>query len=135
MTPAEYIEKALRTENTPKFVDDRIAMSESHYASSLIHASLGMQTECAEFADMLKKHLIYGKEIDEVNLQEELGDVLWYIALAAHTLGVSFEGLFAQNIAKLQKRFPEKFTQDAALNRDLEAERKALEDGNAKTRR
>ena len=32
-----------------------------------------------------------------------------------------------RNIAKLQKRFPVKFTEEAALNRNLEAERAALE--------
>jgi hypothetical protein len=31
------------------------------------------------------------------------------------------------NIKKLEARYPEKFTEDKAINRDLEAERKILE--------
>ena len=34
-----------------------------------------------------------------------------------------------QHIAKLKKRYPEKFTQDRAINRDLDAEGKVLKQG------
>ena len=37
----------------------------------------------------------------------------------------------AKIIAKLQKRYPEKFTSEAAHNRDLAAERTALENTTA----
>jgi hypothetical protein len=35
---------------------------------------------------MLKKHIMYGKEIDEVNAIEELGDSNWYEGLAIDVL-------------------------------------------------
>jgi hypothetical protein len=31
-----------------------------------------------------------------------------------------------RNIAKLRKRFPDRFTEEAAINRDVEAEQKEL---------
>lgn len=40
---------------------------------------------------------------------------------------LDFWQLLTNNISKLQVRYPEKFTEEAALNRDLEAERKELE--------
>jgi len=40
---------------------------------------------------------------------------------------LDFWQLLTNNIAKLQVRYPEKFTEEAALNRNLEAERKELE--------
>lgn len=40
---------------------------------------------------------------------------------------IDFFQALTNNIAKLQVRYPEKFTTEAALNRDLEAERKELE--------
>ena len=41
--------------------------------------------------------------------------------------GLDFWQILTNNITKLQIRYPEKFTEDAALNRDLKAERKELE--------
>lgn len=93
----------------------------------LAHAGMGLVTEAGEFTDMLKKHAIYGKALDRVNLAEELGDLMWYVALACNTLGISMEDVMAKNIAKLKIRFPEKFTEAHALERDLSAERQVLE--------
>lgn len=93
----------------------------------LQHAALGMITESAEFADMLKKHIFYGKPLDKVNLREEVGDLLWYCAMALRALDTDFETVMETNINKLKARYPQKFTEDEALNRDLDKERKILE--------
>jgi len=93
----------------------------------LLHASMGLVTEAGEFQDMLKKHLYYGRELDEVNLKEEIGDVLWYCAIALNALGTDFETVMQTNIDKLRARFPEKFTEDNANSRDLDKEREILE--------
>jgi NTP pyrophosphatase (non-canonical NTP hydrolase) len=93
----------------------------------LLHAGMGMTTEAGEFMDALKKHLIYGKPLDIVNLKEEIGDYLWYAAVALRAIGGSFEECMDLNIAKLRKRFPDKFTETEAIHRDTVAERKILE--------
>lgn len=93
----------------------------------LLHAGFGLATEAGEFLDALKRHIFYGKELDEVNLQEELGDVMWYIALICKRKGWSMEKIMEQNIAKLSARFPHKFTESDALNRELGVERQVLE--------
>jgi NTP pyrophosphatase (non-canonical NTP hydrolase) len=93
----------------------------------LLHASIGMQTEAAEFSDMLKKHFFYGKPLDKVNLREELGDQLWYIAMALRALDTTFESVMERNIEKLKARYPDKFTEELAENRDLTKEREILE--------
>lgn len=95
----------------------------------LVHAMIGMVTEAGEFQDMMKKHLMYGKEIDRTNLVEELGDIMWYVGLACSELGVSLDEVMAINNAKLAARYGDVFTEEAALNRDLDTERKILEDG------
>jgi len=94
---------------------------------NLLHAAIGMQTESAEFSDMLKKHLFYGKPLDTVNLMEEIGDQIWYIAMALRSLDTDFETVMERNIAKLKARYPDKFTEELAENRDLEKERSILE--------
>lgn len=95
--------------------------------SRLMHAVMGLQTETAELTDQLKKVVMYGKALDRTNLEEEAGDALWYMALLVDELGLDFESILDKNIAKLKARYGEKFTNDAALNRDLEKERTILE--------
>jgi len=93
----------------------------------LVHAAIGMCTEAGEFQDQLKKHLFYGKPLDAVNLAEEIGDAAWYLALAANAIGIDLLDVLSKNISKLQGRYPEKFSEQAALNRDLDNERRILE--------
>ena len=139
MTPDEYTKAAIRTENTPNFIFKHRDTHDPIYGtltkqfkgdlklSRMMHALLGMMSELGELADAIKKHLIYGASLDEVNLIEELGDGDWYRSLFGDALSVSFEEAWTKNIAKLRARYPDKFTEEKALNRDLEAERKALE--------
>jgi len=84
---------------------------------NLIHAAMGLSSDAGEFVDCIKKHTIYGKELDRDNAIEELGDCLWFIALAADTLGVSLGQIARANIAKLAKRYPDKYTDQAAIAR------------------
>ncbi len=115
-----YQQDALRTESTV------FNMEEGD--ERLLHAGIGLATESGEFLDALKKHIFYGKPLDRTNLKEEAGDLMWYIAIALDELGSSFEEVQATNIAKLRARYPEKFTEELAENRDLKTERKILED-------
>lgn len=94
----------------------------------LLHASMGLQTEAAEFTDNLKAHIFYGKHYDKVNIKEEFGDVLWYLAIAFNELGWEFEEVANLVIAKLRVRYPQKFSAHFAQNRDIAAERAVLED-------
>lgn len=83
----------------------------------LLHATLGISGEAGELLDAVKKTFIYGKPLDEKNAREELGDLLWYIALAMRTLGVSFEEIMQANIDKLALRYPDKYTDAHAIAR------------------
>lgn len=94
----------------------------------ILHMAMGLTTEAAEIMDALKKHLFYGKELDVVNLAEEMGDQFWYLAGMARVLGYTgFDQIMQTNIDKLKARFPDKFTEDKALVRDLDNEREILE--------
>ena len=164
------------------------------------HALLGLITEVGELGDNIKKHIIYGKPRNNVNVMEECADIFWYANLymnemrlhpgmvddlwarfgsdaaekaaqfdpmlgikclagltgaltqPANDRGVSDRECVEQlvmmthgfviwsghtlsqallrNIAKLAKRYGDKFSEERALNRDLAAELKILE-GNA----
>jgi NTP pyrophosphatase (non-canonical NTP hydrolase) len=125
MRGSEYQNETRRTDLP--FYDDvglRLADEETQ---RLLHYGMGMVTEAGEFIDALKKRIMYGKAIDKVNLREELGDVLWYVARACSALDVSIESVMDTNIKKLKARFPDKFSNENALTRDLEKEREILE--------
>jgi len=132
MTNEEYIKLVLETESIDiSAIQERLGDPQ---VVRLVHAAMGMVTEAGELLDMLKKHLFYGRELDLVNVEEELGDSLWYLGLAVDDMremgyDTSIEQIQEKNIAKLRKRYGEKFSKDAALTRDLDAERKILEDG------
>ena len=121
MTPDNYIENVLRTETT------RYGDARAEVQPRLLHAIMGMVTEAGEAADMLKKHIFYGKEYDQINLIEEVGDMLWYIAIALDEMNITFEEVMERNIAKLKARYGDAWTQQRANERDLEKERKELE--------
>lgn len=95
--------------------------------ANIVHAMLGCVTEAGELAEHVRDILGGKKPLDRTNLVEELGDLLWYVALGLRELPSSFEEAFNVNLVKLHTRFPEKFTAEAALNRDLEAERAVLD--------
>ena len=122
----DFIGKALRTESTN--FNSLIDTKGSTYSTPrLVHACFGMQTETAEFTDAVKKSLFYGKPLDTTNLKEELGDALWYIAIAMDELDTNFEEEMLRVIKKLRARYPDKFSDILAENRDLVSERKVLE--------
>lgn len=94
----------------------------------ILHAAMGLCTEASETLDAVKKHVFYGKELDRTNLKEELGDIFWYAAILADELGLSFEDVQKTNIEKLRSRYKKGFSETDANNRDLDKERRILND-------
>jgi NTP pyrophosphatase (non-canonical NTP hydrolase) len=66
---------------------------------------LGLAGESGECCDIVKKVKYQGHPFDPDHLEEELGDVLWYIAEAASGLGVSLEEVARKNLDKLHARY------------------------------
>lgn len=125
MNSKQYIQDAIKTESTNfQAMDERLS---DKGLKRLLHAGIGLSTEAGEFLDALKKHIFYGKELDRVNLAEEMGDLFWYSALIADELGVDFESVMERNIAKLKARYGEKFTEERAEKRNLDTERNILD--------
>jgi NTP pyrophosphatase (non-canonical NTP hydrolase) len=54
---------------------------------ALLHAQLGIASEAGELADAIKKEYAYEQSLDKENVEEELGDLLWYISLACCSIG------------------------------------------------
>jgi NTP pyrophosphatase (non-canonical NTP hydrolase) len=92
----------------------------------IAHGAIGMFGESGELLEAVAKQMRTGI-LDMVNVGEEVGDSLWYAAIISDESGVSEDQARERVIAKLRKRYGEKFSSEKALNRDLAAERKVLE--------
>jgi NTP pyrophosphatase (non-canonical NTP hydrolase) len=95
----DYQRAALRTVNPSLSERDR-----------LLDAGAGLAEESAEVLGLIRKHVFQQRDIDEARLVEELGDTLWCLAVAAHSLGISLSNVAAANLSKLAERHPNGFT-------------------------
>lgn len=82
----------------------------------------------SKLLDIYKKHMFYGREIiDSLVIQNVLDMHSHIYAMCTYGLKLDFEAVLENNINKLKVRFPQCFDANLALNRNLEAERKELE--------
>jgi NTP pyrophosphatase (non-canonical NTP hydrolase) len=98
MTLDDYQQAALRTLNPSLDERDR-----------LLDASAGLAEEAAELLGLVRKKVFQNRVPPDDRLREELGDVLWCLAVASHTLGFSLSEIAEANQAKLAKRHPDGF--------------------------
>lgn len=96
-------------------------------AVNLLHGIIGIATEAGELLEALFSAVVEDQHVDKVNISEEVGDVLWYQAVVLKAVGSNFEAEMSRNINKLRQRFPAKFTEFDANNRNLFTERSVLE--------
>jgi NTP pyrophosphatase (non-canonical NTP hydrolase) len=96
-------------------------------ATDALHGAIGIITEGGELLDAMKKHLYYGRDFDRVNAIEELGDIEFYASVLRHSLGVTRDEVLRINVAKLERRYKERFTAAESVNRDTDAERGIME--------
>jgi NTP pyrophosphatase (non-canonical NTP hydrolase) len=88
---------------------------------NILHWCLGITGEAGELVDPIKKYIFYGQDLDMANVQEELGDLLYYVFALINDLGLDPEYVMSDVIYKLQLRYPDGYEDDmAALRLDKE---------------
>jgi NTP pyrophosphatase (non-canonical NTP hydrolase) len=80
----------------------------------LLHMAVGIAGEAGELLDAVKKHVIYGKELDLENVIEELGDLEFYMQGLREKLEIARELTLEKNIAKLSVRYKNGYSDSAA---------------------
>lgn len=107
LTINEYQQLALRTEPYMNNDIDRI-----------LQGVMGLAGESGECVDLMKKHIFQGHSLDMEHLMKELGDVAWYLAITADSIGYTLEEVFEANIKKLEARYPDgRFEANKSINR------------------
>lgn len=72
--------------------------------------------------DKYKKLLYYGKNIDKNILKADIYDCWLLIQDICWLFNIDLREVFQLNIDKLKKRYGDKFTEEAAINRDIDNE-------------
>lgn len=103
--------------------DNFVPVDKLHGAPPRVfHSLIGILTEAGELAELLEKVSLTDEVVPAEKFADEFGDLNWYQAVGIDALRLSFANILRANIAKLKARYPEKFTSENAINRDLENE-------------
>lgn len=106
MNFAEYQKLASRTQNNCL----TIAEKENH-------ALHGMASEVGEVHSIYQK-VYQGHNMDYHKVIDEMGDLLWFMAELADSMGVTLDDIAAHNIEKLRKRYPQGFDVEHSVHRE-----------------
>ena len=106
MTINDYPAEAMRT-----------ASGMNQMSPMELNGVMGPAGESGECVDLMKKHLFQGHTLDKEHLAKELGDVAWYLAITAHSIGYDLETVFQMNVDKLRNRYPNGFESERSLHR------------------
>lgn len=107
ITVEAYIDECRRTDPTQGDV----------FEHRLVHYALGIAGEAGECADMVKKNIFQKHSFDRDHFVKELGDVLWYLTMAADLVGCSLEDVMTTNVRKLRERYPNGFEAEKSIHR------------------
>ncbi len=81
------------------------------------HGVIGMAAEAGELLDIHKSQIDYGKPVDKEHVLEEMGDLFHYMTYIMKLYGWTVEDLITHNVNKLNKRYPNGYSDQDALAR------------------
>lgn len=105
-----------KPKNYGEFVTSLASKSNYDIPHDVLHAAMGISTEAAEILDIVKKGKFYGKPWNRDQLEDELGDVLFYVQLLSNWLERDLNYLIQVNVSKLSQRYENGFSEEAAKN-------------------
>ncbi len=94
------------------------ALLDRSLEDQLLNAVMGLSGESGELMDHIKKWQYHGHSLDQEHVLKEIGDVLWYVALACWAIQVPMSLVMEQNIKKLALRYGDRFSEERSQNRE-----------------
>lgn len=109
MNAADYQEQAARTQiDQPDFDIPRHEMM-------AVWNALGFAGKAGDVAELIKKGVFHRRRIDPVELEREIGDVLWYVSALCTNLGLDLDEIMQANLQKLKVRYPDAYSVEENL--------------------
>lgn len=96
-------------------------MPNKGFEKDISNYCMGLAGETGEVIDLLKKVIHHGHSWNYetlVKVKGELGDVMHYVAGICTLLNLLLENVCEENIEKLEKRYPEGFSEERSINRE-----------------
>jgi NTP pyrophosphatase (non-canonical NTP hydrolase) len=66
--------------------------------------AIGIAGETGEIMELVKRKFLRGQDVSDERFKEELGDILWYVAVFADTMGFDLSDIMKLNVDKLKER-------------------------------
>jgi hypothetical protein len=96
---------------------------------TLIDVAMRLCIEAGHVQDAIKRAVYYGSPLNSAGVVNHLGRIIHLIRHGCYLLDTTHEKVKATNISKLKARFPQRFTEAEAIQRDVSNERLVLEGG------
>lgn len=113
---------------TSSYQTERVLKFDDDLNDALYNTASRLAEHGGKLADLtIKKFVFYGKPFDAAPIMDLLSKTHKAVDGLLQQAGYTIEDARERNIAKLKARYGDKFTEAAALERDLENERKVLE--------
>lgn len=93
---------------------------------------LHLVSEISKLTNLEKRELAYKKMVNPTERLDVVSSIFIALNDCFCVAGLNPHDAMEKNINKLKARYPEKFTEELALNRDLQTERKVLEGENGR---
>ena len=78
---------------------------------------LGIAGEAGDVAGCIKKTFAHSND-QKTGIRENIGDTMWYAAMIANFFDWSLDEIIAENMGKLNKRYPKGFTNKKAARKN-----------------
>lgn len=111
MNANEYQRLASRT------LIDRPPFDISPREIMVVWNAIGLAGEAGEVAELVKKGIFHQHGLDVEKMAREIGDVCWYVAALCTTLDLDLGAIMADNIAKLEARYPNGYSSEDSRKR------------------
>jgi len=115
-----YQKLAMRTNDgkcTERLMNCQRRCSPQLDMGGMLNACLGLSGEVGELNDMIKKWIFHGHDLSYSEVEKEIGDVMWYVAMMCESFGFNLAEIAQKNINKLIERYPEGFSEYASQHR------------------
>lgn len=89
----------------------------AYWNAQMLETAMGVSEEAGEVLGVIKMHVFRNQQLDQRKLLKEIGDVCHQLTMLADLAGLSMAVVMESNVSKLETRFPDGYTDEAAAKK------------------